>query len=92
MTDFLYSVIDSSSFSDFMCSHVTGSTGSRQRTTPTDTLAFEFVLPKTSDIQNFQYIVSPMYKQMKNNVVENQKLMQLRDSLIPKLMSGEIDV
>ena len=34
ITDFLYSVIDSGSFSDFMCSHVTGSTGSRQRTTP----------------------------------------------------------
>lgn len=34
ITDFLYSVIDSASFSDFMCSHVTGSTGSRQRTTP----------------------------------------------------------
>ena len=30
ITDFLYSVIDSNSFSDFMCSHVTGSTGSRQ--------------------------------------------------------------
>lgn len=28
ITDFLYSVIDSGSFSDFMCSHVTGSTGS----------------------------------------------------------------
>ena len=32
LTDFLYSVIDSATFSDFMCSHVTGSTGSRQRT------------------------------------------------------------
>lgn len=88
LTDFLYSVIDSATFSDFMCSHVTGSTGSRQRTTPTDTLAFEFVLPKISDIQNFQHIVSPMYKQMKNNAVESQKLMQLRDSLLPKLMNG----
>lgn len=92
LTDFLYSVIDSVTFSDFICSHVTGSTGSRQRTTPTDTLAFEFVFPKISDIQDFQHVVSPMYEQMKNNEVENQKLMQLRDSLIPKLMSGEIEV
>ena len=36
ITDFLYSVIDSNSFSDFMCSHVTGSTGSRQRTKKQD--------------------------------------------------------
>ena len=92
LTDFLYTVIDSATFSDFMCSHVTGSTGSRQRTIPTDTLAFELVLPKISDIQDFQHVVSPMYEQMKNNVVANQKLMQLRDFLLPKLMNGEIDI
>ena len=45
ITDFLYSVIDSNSFSDFMCSHVTGSTGSRQRTTPSDTLSYGLIIP-----------------------------------------------
>ena len=92
ITDFLYSVIDSDSFSDFMCSHVTGSTGSRQRTTPSDTLAFELVLPNVEEIAEYQSIVSPMLEQIKCNAIENDRLKRLRDSLLPKLMSGEIDV
>ena len=92
ITDFLYSVIDSASFSDFMCSHVTGSTGSRQRTTPSDTLAFELVLPNAKEIAEYQGIVSPMLEQIKCNAIENDRLKRLRDSLLPKLMSGEIDV
>lgn len=92
ITDFLYSVIDSSSFTDFMCSHVTGSTGSRQRTTPSDTLTYELVLPSDDELAEFQSVVSPMYAQMRINAIENDRLKRLRDSLLPKLMSGEIDV
>ena len=92
ITDFLYSVIDSASFSDFMCSHVTGSTGSRQRTTPSDTLSYELILPSEDELAEFQSLVSPMYAQMRINAIENDKLKRLRDSLLPKLMSGEIDV
>mgnify|MGYP001525376308 CR=1 FL=1 len=92
ITDFLYSVIDSGSFSDFMCSHVTGSTGSRQRTTPSDTLSYELILPPEDELAEFQSLVSPMYAQMRINAIENDKLKRLRDSLLPKLMSGEIDV
>ena len=92
ITDFLYSVIDSGSFSDFMCSHVTGSTGSRQRTTPSDTLSYEFILPSEDELAEFQSLVSPMYAQIRNNAIENDKLKRLRDSLLPKLITGEIDV
>ena len=92
ITDFLYSVIDSNSFSDFMCSHVTGSTGSRQRTTPSDTLSYELILPSGDELAEFQSLVSPMYAQIRINAIENDRLKRLRDSLLPKLMSGEIDV
>ena len=92
ITDFLYSVIDSGSFSDFMCSHVTGSTGSRQRTTPAETLSYKLILPSENELAEFQSLVSPMYAQMRINAIENDKLKRLRDSLLPKLMSGEIDV
>lgn len=92
ITDFLYSVIDSSSFTDFMCSHVTGSTGSRQRTTPSDTLSYELILPSDDEMEEFQSIVSPMYAQIRINAIENDRLKRLRDSLLPRLMSGEIDV
>lgn len=92
ITDFLYSVIDSSSFSDFMRSHVTGSTGSRQRTTPSETLSYELIIPSEDKLAEFQSLVSPTYAQIRINAIENDKLKRLRDSLLPKLMSGEIDV
>lgn len=90
--DFLYSVVDSEPFSAFMCSHVTGTTGSRQRTTPSETLNFPLVLPTPEAIERFTEIVNPMYAKMKECMVENQKLKQLRDGLLPKLMSGELIV
>lgn len=92
ITDFLYSVINSSSFSDFMCSHVTGSTGSRQRTIPSDTLAFELILPTAEEIAEYQGIVTPMLEQIKCNAIENDKLKRLQDCILPKLISGEIKV
>ena len=92
ITDFLYSVIDSNSFSDLMCSHVTGSTGSRQRTIPSDTLSYKVILPSEDELIRFQSLVSPIYSRIRNNAIENDRLKQLRNSLLPKLMSGEIDV
>lgn len=92
LTDFLYSLIDSASFSDFMCSHVTGSTGSRQRTTPSDTLQYQFYMPTADEIADFSAVVAPMYTQIRINALENARLKGLRDSLLPRLMSGDIDV
>ena len=91
-TDYLYSLIDSDIFSEFMCSHVTGSTGSRQRTTPSETLKFKFKIPKTDDLLKFNSIVSPIYKQIMNNAIQNDRLKQIRDTLLPKLINGEINV
>ena len=44
------------------------------------------------DTNTFIKIVEPMYQLILNNSVENQRLITLRNSLLPKLMSGEIDV
>ncbi len=33
-----------------------------------------------------------MYDKISQNICENQKLVKIRDILLPKLMSGEIDV
>ena len=91
-TDFLYSLIDSDDFSAFMCSHVTGSTGSRQRTPSSETLQYSFVMPAREDVALFSSLVHPMYEQIRVNAIENEKLKRLRDSLLPKLMSGTVDV
>ena len=90
--DFVFSIIDSAAFSDWMCSHTTGSTNSRQRTSPKATLEFQVTLPDNQTISDFCAIVTPMYDIIANNICENQKLAKIRDTLLPKLMSGEIDV
>jgi type I restriction enzyme S subunit len=33
-----------------------------------------------------------MYDQIASNIIESQRLAALRDTLLPKLMNGEIDV
>lgn len=90
--DFIYSIIDSIGFSAFLCSHTTGSTNSRQRATPSITLTYDIIVPNEKTIQAFCSIVSPMYDTIENNIKENQKLAETRDKLLPKLMSGELDV
>lgn len=91
-TAFLFSIIDSPDFMDFMCSHVTGSTGSRQRTTPSDTLQYEIVIPSVDFIQSFSNLVSPMYTQISTYGIENASLRKMRDALVTKIMNNEIDV
>lgn len=90
--DFVFSIIDSTDFSDWMCAHTTGSTNSRQRTTPSTTLEFQIVLPNQEVVSDFCKIVTPMYDMIAQNICENQNLEAFRDALLPKLMSGEIDV
>ena len=47
----------------------------------------------TEDINaRFSAIVMPMFEQIIQNQLENQRLSILRDTLLPKLMSGELDV
>ncbi len=90
--DYIYSLIDSQEFSDFLCAHTTGSTNSRQRATPKTTLDFSCVLPTEDIISQFCGIVTPIYDRIGTNLIENQRLAGLRDTLLPKLMNGEIDV
>lgn len=43
-------------------------------------------------MNQYDKLVCPLFSMMKNNEEENRKLAILRDSLLPKLMSGEIDI
>lgn len=90
--DYVYSIIDSKGFTDWMCSHTTGSTNSRQRTAPGTTLNYLIWLPDQDVMDNFLSTVTPMYDLIAHNLSQNQELISLRDSLLPKLMSGELDV
>jgi type I restriction enzyme S subunit len=50
------------------------------------------VLPNIEIINKFEDFIKPAFLKIYNLKVENQKLAELRDLLLPKLMSGEIRV
>ncbi|WP_248621477.1 restriction endonuclease subunit S [Enterococcus cecorum] len=50
------------------------------------------IIPSEKDLKKFDVIVQPIFAQIRNLRAENNKLSVIRDSLLPKLMSDEIDV
>ena len=54
--------------------------------------AMPFVIPTDAELVSFHSATDPMFEMIKTRQRENTRLAELRDSLLPKLMSGEIDV
>ena len=52
----------------------------------------EIPIPKEDELETFYEKCNPIYSKMILNSEQNQSLTQLRDSLLPKLMNGEIDL
>ena len=89
---FYYAAIGAPAFRDFLLAHVTGSTGSRQRTEPKATLTYPIPNPGLEAVEDFCAFANPLYEQIKVNERNSTQLEELRDTLLPKLMTGEIDV
>lgn len=67
--------------------------GSAVPSMTTDILnAMEVTIPSASVLEEFERTVAPMYSAMQENNKQSKKLAELRDTLLPKLISGEIDV
>ena len=54
--------------------------------------AMPFIIPTDDEISRFHTIVDPIFKQILNNQLENDSLAEMRGALLPRLMSGELDV
>lgn len=50
------------------------------------------LIPDRQTINNFEELVGLLMRQHEENLLENAKLVELRDALLPRLMSGELDV
>lgn len=57
-----------------------------------DIMSIPCVIPTDDDLNVFNDTVRPLFDLIISNQQENQHLSELRDSLLPKLMSGELDV
>jgi type I restriction enzyme S subunit len=70
----------------------TGTSNSHQRIKPTDLLELEILIPDYETVNKFEKIVKPILDTRFHKILENQHLKITRDSLLPKLMSGEIEI
>ena len=69
------------------------SNGSVFNNLKTDILkGYPTILPDEETLQRFDGIIKPMFLQMQNITRESHDLMDLRDTILPRLMSGELDV
>ena len=53
---------------------------------------FEAVLPESEEAQVLSELLNPMLQQILHHEQENEKLSELRDILLPRLMSGALDI
>ena len=87
---YLFSTLYADKFFAFM---VAGSKGTKMpRGDKQQIMTYPVVLPPEEELAGFNPIASPLLKQIYSNRAENKRLSILRDTLLPKLMSGEIDV
>ena len=86
-----YFLARSKEFVDYAVGHMNGSSG-RQRVSGVDIANFPMPNITIEDSNDFAQVAMPIMDVIRNNSLEIRNLTHLRDTLLHKLMSGEIDV
>ena len=87
---FLYCALYADKFFDYM---VAGSKGTKMpRGDKQQIMVYPICIPSAEYIEKFNKAVAPMLETVYTNRIEANNLANLRDTLLPKLMNGEIDV
>jgi type I restriction enzyme, S subunit len=90
--EYAYLLARDDTFRDHAIRSMTGTSG-RQRAQGDSIAAFKLASPPDEHIWNaFATQVAPMYAGIKSNARNNESLAQLRDTLLPKLIAGEIRI
>lgn len=87
---FIFSYLLSSSTQNYIKSHLAGTT--QKYISLGELRNLKIKIPNEKILASFNKLVHPIYQEIINNTNEIKILTQLRDTLLPKLMSGEIDV
>ena len=89
-TGYLFSTLYADSFFDFM---VAGAKGTKMpRGDKQQIMTYPVVLPSEKDLSEFNSVATPILTRIYSNRTESEKLSAIRDTLLPKLILGEIDV
>ena len=89
---FLFNLCRSAEFSNKLAVRALGTSGSHQRVNPTDFLNLSVLVPTEFLLNSFYEKISPMIQICNTLRLKNANLRQTRDLILPKLISGEIDV
>lgn len=87
-SEFIYLLLLSDKFQQYVQQNAQG--GVQQGIRMASLKAFQFAIP--NDLKLFDNLVKPIISKVKSNDKENDTLSLLRDALLPRLMSGEIEV
>lgn len=86
---FSYVLAKNPAFRDFAIGCMSGSSG-RQRVEVSHLMGYELNMPSPSEIESFNSAIEPLVQKLNANFEEIRSLTQMRDSLLPKLMSGDV--
>jgi type I restriction enzyme S subunit len=77
---------------EFLAGNATGTSNSHQRVRPSDFLSYAFASPAIKLLRAFSEIAEPLHARIAAARGESHTLAQTRDTLLPKLISGELRV
>ena len=89
---FLYLLMTADAMQAEILKRVTGSTGSRQRAQPSQIAVLPIIQADGKVLKAFNRLVGPLLDSIARNHLEQQTLATIRDTLLPKLLSGELRV
>ena len=89
---FIYLLLTNDEMTEYLHSIAEGSTSTYPSLKPSDIASIDFQLPPSCRLREFSDIAHDAWEKIENNHTQIQILEGLRDTLLPKLMSGEVRV
>ena len=87
---YFYGLMSTYRFHRYAESFATGTTV--LHLSPKGITTFEFACPSDELVEKYHKFAAPIFAKIEANILESQELAKLRDMLLPKLLSGEIDL
>jgi len=89
---FVYFVANSTEFNTTMCQLATGTSNSHQRVRPAQLAQAHAAVASETRIAAFDDAVTPLLRKIEHNRQQATTLAQLRDTLLPRLISGKLPI
>jgi len=89
---FIYCLLSANETSEYLGSCASGTSGSHQRIKPIDVLNINFSFNDIESIRRFGLHVQPFFEKISMNRKSIKTLEQTRDTLLPRLMSGQVRI